>query len=200
MTVVETLISIDRTLFLFLNTAFANPLFDIIFSNGTEATFWIVPGIGAAVFFIAKKRKEALIVAGLMMVTVAITDPVTAKVLKPFFGRCRPCHPEFFIQGGHFLCGMKHSLSFPSNHAANIFGQAILLTFIYPKWKWVYLSFALFIGYSRIYVGVHYPADVIAGALFGSACGGVVYVCWFRISVHVKKRWKGKARSQEISV
>lgn len=190
MSIVETLVSLDRSLFLFLNTAVANPLFDVVFKNGTEARFWIIPGIVAAVLFIVKKRKEAAVVAVCMMVTVAITDPVTAKVLKPFFGRLRPCHPEYFVVGAHFLSGMRHTYSFPSVHAANIWGQAMLLTLFYPGWKWVYILFAFFIGYSRIYVGVHYPADVFAGAVFGTAVGGVVFVSWSRVSIMVKKRRK----------
>jgi undecaprenyl-diphosphatase len=200
MSIVETLVSFDHSLFLFLNTAVANQVFDVIFRNGTEARFWIVPGIAATVLFFVKKRKEAAVVAVCMMVTVAVTDPVTARVLKPLFGRYRPCHPEYFIEGAHFLSGMRHTYSFPSVHAANIAGQAMLLTLFYPGWKWVYISFALFIGYSRIYVGVHYPADVAAGALFGTAVGSVVYLCWFRISIMVKNRRETDTVAEENPV
>ena len=171
---IEQLVSLDCSLFLLLNASLTHPLFDVIFKHGTEASFWIIPGIIAAVLFIVKKRKNALVILGLGMVTVAITDPLAARVLKPLFGRVRPCHPEFYVVGGHFLKGMKHSLSFPSVHAVNIFAQATLLTWFFPKWKWLYILFACFIGYSRIYVGVHFPADVTTrriGTTAGHAIG-----------------------------
>jgi undecaprenyl-diphosphatase len=167
----ELLKALDRSLFLLLNVSLTHPLADVVFIHGTEAFFWILPGIGAVVLFIMRKRQEALVVLGLGILTVAITDPLAARVLKPFFGRLRPCHPHYFIDGGRFLSGMKHSFSFPSVHATNVFAQATLLYFFYPKWKWVYLSFACFIGYSRIYVGVHYPLDVAAGAIVGIGVG-----------------------------
>lgn len=172
MSIIAPLAAIDRSLFLFLNTTFANPLFDVIFKNGTNATFWIIPGVAAVVLFIMKKRKEAVVILLLSMILVAITDPVSARILKPLFGRHRPCYPELFVTGGRFLGGMRSSLSFPSSHATNIFAQATLFTFFYPRFKWVYLSFALFIGYSRIYIGVHYPADILGGF-----CAGFLLSC-----------------------
>ncbi|MBN1759736.1 MAG: phosphatase PAP2 family protein [Chitinispirillaceae bacterium] len=188
----ETLLHIDHMLFLLLNTGCANPLFDIVFMHATEAVFWVLPGSVAALLFVFKKKKEAVPVIILAIVTVAITDPVAARVLKPLFGRHRPCYPEFFIEGGRFLCGMKSSLSFPSVHAVNVFAQATVWSVFYPNWKWGYVAFAVFIGYSRIYVGVHYPSDVIAGAITGVAVAAVV-LCVYRFSgVMLQRSRNGK--------
>jgi undecaprenyl-diphosphatase len=187
-TLIGQLIAMDRALFLFLNSTVANPVFDGIFVNATEARFWIVPGILAALLFIVKKRREALIVIGCAMLTVAITDQLATQLLKPLFHRDRPCPPGWVVEGGRFLCGSKHSCSFPSSHAMNIFAQATLLSFFYPRWRWVYFSFACFIGYSRIYVGVHYPADVAAGAIFGMAVAIGVVAAYRAIAGKLKSR------------
>lgn len=184
----ETVASIDRSLFLFLNTCFAHPLLDILFKNSTEARFWIVPGLAAAAFFIVKKKKQALVILGISIVLVAITDSFAARVLKPLFERPRPCHPEFLIEGARFLSGMKKSFSMPSVHAVNIFAQAMMLSMFFPRWTPVYFTFALFIGFSRIYVGVHYPGDVLVGALVGILIAMTIVIAYRKIEYMIRRR------------
>ncbi|HXB94406.1 MAG TPA: phosphatase PAP2 family protein [Puia sp.] len=111
----------------------------------------------------------------LSIVTVAITDSVAAQVMKPLFGRLRPCHdPEMQVLLRNLVsCGGLYSM--PSNHASNHFGLA---TFWYysiraingRKWRWLWLWAAL-ICYAQVYVGKHYPFDVLVGAVFGFLTG-----------------------------
>lgn len=197
MLLIDNLVIFDRALFLLLNRTVANPVFDAIFTNATEAKFWIVPGIIAAVLFLFKKRKEALVVLGLGLLIVAITDPLANQVIKPLVHRDRPCPPGWMVEGGRFLCGSKHSSSFPSSHAMNIFAVATLLTFFYPRWKLVYLAFACFIGYSRIYVGVHYPVDVIGGAVFGVVVAIAVVAGYRFFARQIKARRSGKVSAPQ---
>jgi undecaprenyl-diphosphatase len=193
----EFLIQIDRFLFLFFNSTVSNPVFDIIFPFITRGRNWIIPGIVIAIVYLFFGKKKAWIVLGLAIITVAISDPVSVRVLKPLFHRLRPCHPSFFLEGSHifldggrFLFGHKTSLAFPSAHATNMFAQAMLLTLFYPKQGVWFFIFASLIGYSRIYVGVHYPADIAGGAIFGIAIGVFVYLLfnyiWQRIQMKEK--------------
>jgi undecaprenyl-diphosphatase len=171
------LVHIDTALFLVCNHAIANPAFDAIFTTITNGRFWIVPGIIAAVVFLYFKKKTAAMVITLMLVTVSVSDPVCNRIIKPLFPRMRPCNERVHIDGARFLLGRKGSPSFPSSHAMNMFAQATLLTLLYRRKRVgiTAFSFAAVIGFSRIYVGVHYPFDVLAGAMFGMMVGIAVY-------------------------
>lgn len=193
----DALIQIDRYLFLFFNNTLSNPVFDIIFPFVTKGRNWIIPGVIIAVVFLYFGKKKALVVLGCAIITIAISDPMSVRILKPLFHRLRPCHPSFFIDGTHmfldggrFLFGHKTSLSFPSAHATNMFAQAMLLTLFYPKQIIWFFIFASFIGYSRIYVGVHYPIDILGGAIFGIGIGAAVYLLynyiWQRIQLKMQ--------------
>ena len=184
----EFFFSIDKALFHFINITFSNPAFDVFFKCITLRNSWIIPGILAAVFFIIKEKKKALIVLGCLIITIAIADPFCVRILKPLFHRYRPCHPSYFIDGqhiflagGNFLFGMKRSLSMPSAHAMNWFSGATLLYRFYPKrWVW-FLTFAFLVALSRVYVGVHYPSDIFAGAVIGIMIGAGVYFLFQKV-------------------
>jgi undecaprenyl-diphosphatase len=184
------IIVIDKAIFLFLNRDVANPAFDWFFLLITNGRNWVVPIVILSAVYLKVEKKRALIAIGLAIVAVSITDPVSYRLVKPFIHRFRPCHPVFFVEGGRFLLGHKNTLSFPSNHAANWFGQAVLFTFLYPKrWPW-FFGPAVLVSYSRIYVGVHYPLDVAGGAVIGAVAGtgvGWGYLLadrrWFRAFV-----------------
>ncbi len=191
----DLLLSLDRALFVFFNAVISNPVFDVVFPYITKSRHWVIPGIVGAVVFIFFKKKQALIILGLAIITVALSDPISVRILKPLFGRLRPCHPSYFqdgvhmfLQGCHFFFGHKTSLSMPSAHATNIFAQAMLLTLFFPKQVWYFFVFAAAIGFSRVYVGVHYPFDVFVGALVGMAIGASVYLLYNYIRQWVRLR------------
>lgn len=129
--------------------------------------------------------KTALLFIILSIITVALTDSLTAQVLKPLFGRYRPCHdPEMQTLLRNLVsCGGLYSM--PSNHAANHFGLATFWYFAIrsingSKWAWLWLWAAL-ICYAQVYVGKHYPFDVLVGAIFGTLIGwGMtrVFIFW----------------------
>lgn len=136
-------------------------------------------------------NKLAVIFIILSVVTVAFTDSVTAQLLKPLFGRLRPCHdPEMQVLLRNLIgCGGLYSM--PSNHAANHFGLAAFWYFSIrsltrqgsnpgQKWRWLWLWAAL-ICYAQVYVGKHYPFDVLVGGIFGTLAGwGVsrLFIYW----------------------
>jgi undecaprenyl-diphosphatase len=168
---IEWLVGFDTQLFLFLNGSLANPVFDrfmpIITNDWLLRVAFLAIVINLAVF----GKKQGRIAAILCVVTVACSDQVSAHILKPLVARIRPCH---VIPSVHLLVDCSQGLSFPSSHAANSFGIATLISLIYRRKEWLYLSIAAIVSYSRIAVGVHYPLDVLTGTVVGLLCGWVV--------------------------
>jgi undecaprenyl-diphosphatase len=179
--------TLDTQLFLFFNLAMANPVFDAVFPVITNGRVWIIPGILAALVFLYFQRRKALVVIVLSLLTVSVSDPVCNRMIKPLVPRLRPCDERVHIEGAHFLIGTKSSPSFPSSHAMNMFAQAMLFTLLYRRKRvWITaFAFATVIAFSRIYVGVHYPMDVFAGAVFGVIVGGIIYCGYYWIL----KKW-----------
>jgi undecaprenyl-diphosphatase len=134
------------------------------------------PRAGAtAVFPSRADLKTALLFILLSIITVALTDSLAAQLFKPLFGRLRPCHdPEMQTLLRNLVsCGGLYSM--PSNHAANHFGLAAFWYFSIrsvnrSRWIWLWFWAAL-VCYAQVYVGKHYPFDVLAGAVFGLLTG-----------------------------
>jgi undecaprenyl-diphosphatase len=181
------LLALDTQLFLFFNHAIANPLFDAVFPVITNGRFWIIPGVCAALALLYFQRRKAIVVIVLSLLTVSVSDPVCNRIVKPLVPRMRPCDTRVHIEGARFLIGTKSSRSFPSSHAMNMFAQAMLFTLLYRRKRvWITaFAFAAVIAFSRVYVGVHYPMDVFAGAIFGVMVGGIIYSGY----LFVMKKW-----------
>lgn len=110
-----------------------------------------------------------------LLVTFAITDMVSAAVIKPWVGRLRPCADPLLSDSVRTLVGCGGKFSFPSSHASNHFGLSMFtfqtLLFIPAAWRWLLLLWAFSISYAQIYVGVHFPVDTLCGALLGCIVG-----------------------------
>ncbi len=114
----------------------------------------------------------------MFVATVALTDLTGTHVFKEHFGRDRPCaDPDFFMYVRLLVGCVGHGNSFISNHAANHFGMAtfFFITFrhVLKKWAWIGFLWAGLIAYAQVYVGIHYPSDVLAGALLGLIAGSL---------------------------
>ena len=169
------IVGIDSEIFVFLNTRLANPVFDLIMPIATND--WFLRAVFAIIILamLVFGKKQGRIAAVFCLATVAVSDLLSAQVIKPLVGRVRPCH---VIENVHLLVNCSQGLSFPSSHAANTFSLALFLSDVYPRLRWLLYSFAAIVSYSRIAVGVHYPFDVVVGALTGvvAALGiGMVY-------------------------
>ncbi len=160
----ELLIELDRSLFILINKWLANPVTDAIMpiltnDNGLRVVFAVI--LILLLWFGDKRLRFLALFCGL---TLLATDQLTANFLKHLIERARPCHTFDEI---NLLVDCGAGFSMPSAHAANTFGQAVLVG-AQVKWaRWPLLIYACLVAISRIFVGVHYPSDITFGAIIG---------------------------------
>lgn len=181
---IQQLIGFDQSLLLKLNGS------DSLFWDGfmwvaTSTMTWIPVAVALLyVIFKNNKIKEALLLMVLLALVVALADQIASGFCKPFFARFRPTRdPElmFLTDIVNGYRGGKYG--FISSHAANTFAVAVFLSLIIRNKS---LAFVLFVwailnAYSRIYLGVHYPGDILFGTLVGIGVGVVIYLLYKRL-------------------
>lgn len=172
----------DEELFIWLNSHHADWLDPIVFQM-TETITWI-PFYAFLVFIIFRADpKASWWILGGAALTVLIADQVTSGLMKPYFERLRPCHDERWdgILHNYVRCGGLYG--FVSSHAANTFAIAVFLNLKLRKnvkyLGWLFL-WAAVISYTRVYLGVHYPMDILIGAAVGALAG---WLSWFVVVV-----------------
>lgn len=174
---IETLLGVDRAIFMFINVTLANPVTDFVMPIITDdwalRILYALTLIGLAIK--GDRRVRLLLLFSLL--ALLISDQLSSAVLKPLVGRHRPCQ-QFALESFHLLVNCGAGLSMPSSHAANAFAQATLFGAFYREFRWPLLVVAFLIAISRIFVGVHFPADVIAGSLIGVAVGLGVFAAY----------------------
>ncbi len=175
----EKAIQVDTNLFFLLNYKAQNVVFDFLMPILTNLDYWRIPFILLAIFLLVFGQKRGRIAVLLLVLGITLSDQVCNSVFKPLVGRVRPCN---VLENVHLLINCTKSFSFPSSHATNIFTGMILFSFVYPRLKIALLSIAALVAYSRIYVGVHYPFDVLAGTILGILCALIIIVLFKLVS------------------
>lgn len=168
---------VDIQLFHFLNGLRA-PFWDIIMFWVSEKIFWI-PFYLLLLFFIYRKFgwKMVIFILACVGLLITISDQTASGLLKPLVGRFRPCRPEAGLPFEvHIIEKCGGAYSFVSSHAANFFALATFLSGIFRQKSLSIIFFAIagLVAYSRIYLGVHYPGDVLGGAIVGIFAGLIV--------------------------
>ncbi|OIP01473.1 MAG: hypothetical protein AUJ98_04285 [Bacteroidetes bacterium CG2_30_33_31] len=185
---------IDKNIFLFIN-GFHNSFFDFVMYYVSSSTLWI-PLYIFFVFLLYKVYGFKFWIPLLfIIIAFSLSDYISVHAFKNVFQRLRPCHNPEISNLVHIVrnhCGGEYG--FVSSHASNMFAVAIsvwlFIKKLYPKSLIWLLLWASLISYSRIYLGVHFPADVIVGGLLGSAMAFICYKIFVKI---FKKRFSSEA-------
>jgi undecaprenyl-diphosphatase len=189
--------SLDVRIFRVLNGSIRNRLLDFLMPVVTDfrrSRIIVILVWAALVIFGGQKGRWA----GLMIILlVAASDQLSSQVIKPLVERMRPCEvlgsvhfwygPEgWIVTPPEAIGGFKSSFSFPSSHAANITSSMLFLALAYRRWAALPVVVMLLVSFSRIYIGVHWPSDVLAGMALGAALAIPAYLVFRRISSEKK--------------
>lgn len=188
----EQLNQIDQNIFFFINKDLTNEFFNWLMPLLRNRYFWTPLYLFMAIFFVRNYGKQGWLILIFMGLTFGITDYFSSSVVKPTFERLRPCNePEIKAEvNSRIACGTGFSL--PSSHAANHFSIAFfLIAIFYSRWKPIIviaIFWAFSISFAQIYVGVHYPGDIILGAILGGMIGYLLSTILLHLQAF--KEWK----------
>jgi len=173
---IELIKQFDEYIFLLIN-GLHNPLFDATFWQISGLYFWLPVYIALIFIIIRKFKKSSIIILLFIALTIVFTDQISG-LIKDSVQRIRPSQRSDWTDIVHVINNYRGGqFGFVSSHAANFFGLATFLSFLF-KARWVcVISFicAIIVSYSRIYLGVHYPTDILGGAVLGVVIG---YSCF----------------------
>jgi undecaprenyl-diphosphatase len=171
----------DSYLFYLINHGLQNNVFDSTMPFVTDKGYILFFAVLIPLFF-KDWRKGVLVI--ILCIPGFIAADKSVDLLKSLFARPRPYSG---LQNVRLLVACSGSFSFPSGHAATSFAIASIIGYFSRRTAVPALCIAVLVGFSRIYVGVHYPSDVLAGAAWGGVTGGVIILIHNRLAVHLKK-------------
>lgn len=172
------LLHLDQYLFHQINTVWANGWLDALMPFWRNKYVWLPVYVFLISFLMINFGKKGFILFVFAIITIGIADTMSSKVIKKTVQRVRPCNDPAMASFVDLKVKCGGGYSFTSSHATNHFALAIFLIFTLGKrfrWiKWVLLIWATTIAYGQVYVGVHYPFDVISGGILGVLIGTLV--------------------------
>jgi len=189
----ESIAALDTEVFFFLN-GLHTPWLDPIMYYLTKTTISF-PVFGLLIYLLVKKfGAKVWIPLVYIILCVICTDQITSGIMKPAFERLRPTHEPMIMEKVHTVNNHRGGkFGFASSHAANTFGVAMLAFLLLRKnYRNIGLLFlwAGVVSYTRIYLGVHYPGDILVGAVIGLICGVLLYRIYSIIDERLDRKSK----------
>ncbi len=187
----ESLLSLDQQLFFAIHLGWANDVLDVVAPLLRNKLFWIPLYVFVLSYIWYNQRAyfTGFLLAIALLVTVS--DTMSSKVFKPTFERLRPCNTPGIREEIRPLVGCGSGFSFTSSHATNHFALAIFMMGTFNRrqrrLKWLWLIWASAISLSQVYVGVHFPLDILCGALLGAGIGWLTVRAYRYYTLHIRQ-------------
>lgn len=178
---------LDAALFRFFNQTLKNPVFDVVMPWLSGNALFVPLLLGGAGWLIWKQRAKGVLCVAILALVIPLGDSYVCRTLKTTIQRPRPFVTLPEVQQPRGVPPASPYASLPSSHAANWFCAAMIAWIYFRRRSWFILPAAAAVGFSRIYNGVHYPADVLAGAILGAGYGAVAVFTLERLW-----RWAGR--------
>ncbi len=179
----EKILELDRDIFLALNDSFRSPFMDQLMTFLSSTYAWVPLYLLLLYLLIRHYRQQSWIWLLAIALTILLADQITSTFMKPFFERLRPSQDPSIFDRVNIVNGYRGGrFGFASSHAANTFGIATLMWLVlkrYRPWIGLLLLWTLLVGYTRVYLGVHYPGDIVAGFAVGFISA---LVAWYLLS------------------
>lgn len=174
-TMLKSVLQMDRSLFYYINNRWSNDAFDAVMPFIRNQYLWVPFYLFLLVFVLTNFRSKAWWWLLFFLATFALTDLISAQVIKVLVERPRPCVDPIASETVRMLIPCSYSYSFVSSHATNHFGLAMFMFMsmkqFSKRWIWLVFAWAFIIGFAQIYVGAHFPVDVFCGSLLGMFIG-----------------------------
>jgi len=171
----EHIIQFDKEVFLAINQGMSNAFFDWFLPILRNRFTWSPLYLFLIIFFIKNYGKTGVMIVMMSLVTFALSDLSSSRIIKNNVKRVRPCNDVEFKEHIKSRVGCGSGFSFTSSHATNHFAIAFFWIVLFRRrWKhalWLGITWAAAISFSQVYVGVHYPLDILCGALLGTLIG-----------------------------
>ena len=170
----------DMQCFIKINRDWSNAFSDTFMPLMRDQRTWYPFYALLLIYVIVKFRWKAVPFIVLAIVTVSLSDLISSRIFKDLIGRVRPCHEELLVGIMQLRVGYcPGSGSFTSSHAANHFSLATFFYFAlrpyFKKWGLLFFLWAGIISFAQVYVGVHYPGDVLGGTIIGLGVGRFIF-------------------------
>ncbi len=149
----------------------------------SDRLFWIPFYLVLIAYLIYRHRQQSILMFLAVALSLIAADGISSRFIKPYFARLRPCHDATLSETINIVAGCGGKFGFLSSHAANTFAIAMLFALMLPDryrfFKIFAFIWAVAISYSRVYLGVHFPGDVLGGAVLGILLG-IIFGLLFR--------------------